>query len=135
MLPLNLAAVTPGVHFRLLWREEGVSVMKCPGLSMVIVSAVVLAPALIVERTGAQQPAPIKIDYPLDGSLFPPDFAAPAFLWRDPSGRAETWRVDVTFSDGWAAIQAHAPGERLRVGEIDPRALAATNQAPKLTPE
>jgi len=36
------------------------------------------------------QPAPrIVIDYPVDGSSFPPDMAAPTFLWRGGEARPE----------------------------------------------
>jgi hypothetical protein len=31
----------------------------------------------------AQQTARIVIDYPQEGSIFPPDFASPTFLWRE----------------------------------------------------
>jgi tetratricopeptide (TPR) repeat protein len=78
----------------------------------------------------AQQPAPITIDYPLDGSIFPPDMAAPTFLWRDNSN-ASTWVIEAPF----AGISVKSEGEPLRIGEIDPRAVSETNELPKLTPE
>jgi len=65
--------------------------------------------------------APIVIDYPAGGSVFPPDMAAPTFLWRDPAPGAVSWRIDVSFADGSAAIHVTAKGERMRIGEIDPR--------------
>jgi hypothetical protein len=79
--------------------------------------------------------APIVIDYPADGSVFPPDMAAPTFLWRDPAPGAVSWQIDVSFADGSAAIHAAAKGERMRIGEIDPRCVAPTNQPPRLTPQ
>jgi tetratricopeptide (TPR) repeat protein len=79
--------------------------------------------------------APIVIDYPADGSVFPPDMAAPTFLWRDPAPGAVSWRIDVSFADGSAAIHVTAKGERMRIGEIDPRCVSPTNQLPSLTPQ
>ena len=40
-------------------------------------------------------PATIVIDYPADGSIFPPDMAAPTFLWRDTAPGAVSWQIDV----------------------------------------
>jgi len=77
---------------------------------------------------------PILVDYPAEGSIFPPEITPPTFLWRDASN-ATVWRIDVSFTDGSAAIQARSAGERLRIGEIDPRCISENNQLPKLTPE
>ena len=79
--------------------------------------------------------APIVIDYPADGSVFPPDMAAPTFLWRDPAAGAVSWRIDVTFANGSAPIGVAAKGERMQIGEIDPRCVSPTNQLPSLTPQ
>ena len=79
--------------------------------------------------------APITIDYPAEGSIFPPEITAPTFLWRDPAASAATWLIEVAFTDGSPAIQVKSPGARLRLGEIDPRCVAETNELPKLTPE
>ncbi|MGD0124481.1 MAG: tetratricopeptide repeat protein [Terriglobia bacterium] len=76
----------------------------------------------------------IVVDYPAQGSIFPPEITPPTFLWRDASN-ATVWRLDVTFADGSAPIQAQAAGEPLRIGEIDPRCISENNQLPKLTPE
>lgn len=78
--------------------------------------------------------ASISIDYPLNGSVFPPDFAAPAFYWRDPSPAVKFWRIDVRFSDGAIPVQAVSKGQRPKVGEIDPRCVDTNNKLPKLTP-
>ena len=78
---------------------------------------------------------PIVIDYPADRSVFPPDMAAPTFLWRDPAPGAVSWRIDISFADGSTAIHAAAKGEPMKIGESDPRCVAPTNQPPKLTPQ
>jgi tetratricopeptide (TPR) repeat protein len=77
----------------------------------------------------------IVVDYPAEGSIFPPDMEAPTFLWRDPATKAATWRVEVTFADGSSALEATSAGEPMRLGELDPRAIGPTNEPPKLTPE
>ena len=82
----------------------------------------------------ADQPAKIAFDYPLDGSVFPPEITPPTFLWQDPSETAERWVVEISFAHHSAAIRVETPGERLQVGEIDPQA-GATNEASQLTPE
>ena len=83
----------------------------------------------------ADQPAPITIDYPENGSIFPPEITAPTFLWRDASAGARLWRIDITFGDGLPGIRAVSRGERLRIGEIDPRCVSDNNELPKLTPQ
>jgi tetratricopeptide (TPR) repeat protein len=81
------------------------------------------------------QPAKITIDYPGDGTIFPPEFPAPTFQWRDPDKAATSWGIDVTFSDGTPGIQAESAGEPMRIGEIDPRGSSSANQPPALTSE
>ncbi|SPE37728.1 Tetratricopeptide TPR_2 repeat protein (modular protein) [Candidatus Sulfopaludibacter sp. SbA3] len=61
--------------------------------------------------------------------------AAPTFLWRDPAPDAAAWHIDVSFADGSAAIRAAAKGERMQVGEIDPRCVSPNNRPPALTPQ
>ena len=86
-------------------------------------------------KPNAPQLAPIAVDYPEDGSIFPPEIIPPTFLWRDVSASASVWTIDVAFTDGAAGIRAQSAGERLRLGEIDPRCVSANNALPKLTPQ
>lgn len=79
--------------------------------------------------------AAIRIDYPTDGSLFPPEITAPVFLWRDTGKSATVWQIDVSFADGAPALHLTSPGEFLHVGRIDPDCVAPTNELPKLTPQ
>jgi Flp pilus assembly protein TadD len=81
-------------------------------------------------------PEAIAVTYPLEGSLFPPEFPAPPFEWRDPSPSARVWKIEVTFGEGAApALHAVSTGQPPQIGEIDPRAVGATNKPPELTPE
>jgi tetratricopeptide (TPR) repeat protein len=105
-------------------------------------SYVVAAIAVAVFGAGAavflagQRPRPITVDYPLEGSVFPPEFPPPTVLWRDASESATGWAIDVAFGEGAApSLRATSGGEPLPVGEIDPRAVGPTNELPKLTPE
>ncbi len=79
--------------------------------------------------------AAITIDYPSEGSVFPPDFAAPTVLWRDSADTSTSWQIQITFSDRAPGITVKSNGDALRVGEIDPRCVAATNELPELTPQ
>jgi len=76
---------------------------------------------------------PISIDYPLDGSIFPPGITPPTFLWRDAA--AEAWQIDIEFSDHSAPIHLEVKPERMRIGAIDPDCVSDTNELPKLTPQ
>ena len=79
--------------------------------------------------------AAIMIDYPENGAIFPPEITAPQFLWRDGGTGVASWRIDVSFGDGAAAIRAASKGERPGIGRIDPDCVASTNAPPRLTPE
>jgi tetratricopeptide (TPR) repeat protein len=48
------------------------------------------------------------IDYPADGTVFPPDIAAPAFRWANADANVVAWHVEVSFDDGGPALQAKA---------------------------
>jgi hypothetical protein len=94
-----------------------------------------IAPALLLEGLAAQRrgsPAAITVDYPEEGSIFPPEITAPTFLWRDAAETAAVWEITILLGDG-SQLHARSPGERLRIGETDPRCVSATNEPPKLT--
>ena len=79
----------------------------------------------------ASQPARITVDYPLDGSVFPPEITPPTFLWHDPAESAKRWVVEVSFASHSDGIRMETPGERLQMGELDP----AAGPGRELTPE
>ncbi len=76
----------------------------------------------------------LAIDYPADGSIFPPEIISPTFLWRDASASATLWKIEVSFHDGSAPIRTTSRGERMRIGKIDPDCISKSNELPKLTP-
>ncbi len=61
----------------------------------------------------------IAIDYPQEGSVFPPDISPPAFLWRDASPEAAAWLIEVVFAEHGPHIKVWSAGEKLQLGEID----------------
>jgi tetratricopeptide (TPR) repeat protein len=75
-------------------------------------------------------PAPIVIDYPEEGSIFPPEITPPTFLWRDGAKGVAWWRIDISFGAGPATIHATSKGERMPPGKLDPDCVADTNQPP-----
>ena len=76
---------------------------------------------------------PISIDYPEDGSIFPPGITPPTFLWRDAAGTS--WSIDIAFADNSAPIHATSKGERMQLGPIDPDCVSDSNSPPKLNPQ
>ena len=126
------------------------------GIALLVASLVVrqssahslhLASALVDEsRTSAAfrgraslaaspETASITIDYPQDGSIFPPDILPPIFIWRDADASAKSWRIAITFADGSKSIHANSHGEPIQIGKIDPRCVSENNKPPSLTPE
>jgi tetratricopeptide (TPR) repeat protein len=107
---------------------------KMAGLSP---KAILLPAVLVALAAGASKlaraAAAITIDYPEEGSIFPPEITPPTFLWRDAGGGVTFWRIEVSFSDGMATIHATSQGERMRIGRIDPDCVAETNEPPSLT--
>jgi tetratricopeptide (TPR) repeat protein len=79
--------------------------------------------------------AAITVDYPLPGSVFPPEFPPPEVIWRDAGKTAGWWSIEVMFSDGAAPIRTTSRGERMRLGPVDPRCIGPTNALPQLTAE
>jgi len=77
----------------------------------------------------------ITIDYPAPGTVFPPDMAAPTFLWRDRAETSETWVVEVEFDNGTPALRVKSSGPRLQIGVVDSRCVSETNEIPRLTAE
>ena len=48
----------------------------------------------------------LKIEYPLDETLFPPEIVPPTFRWTDDGDDADTWLVTVRFPDGREPVNA-----------------------------
>ena len=72
--------------------------------------------------SAANQLAAITIDYPLDGSVFPPEITPPTFLWRDDSESAKRWLIEVSFANRTGGIRVEASGYSPQLNEIDLKA-------------
>lgn len=62
-------------------------------------------PPIRVERIlSAYQPGmkvgALTIQYPLDGTLFPPEIIAPTFRWEDPHPHSDLWVIALNFTEG-----------------------------------
>ena len=76
----------------------------------------------------------ISVEYPLEGSVFPPEITAPVFLWRDANQSAKQWTAEISFGDRTAVIQVQVAGAFMRMGEIDTKAGIGKDLV-QLTPE
>ena len=74
---------------------------------------------------------PISIDYPENGSIFPPGITPPTFIWRDAA--ASSWQIEIVFADKSAPMHFQPKAERMHLGAIDPECISNTNELPKLT--
>lgn len=92
--------------------------------------------ARAVARSSEQQPQPasLTIDYPLDETIFPPDFVPPTFLWHEPTGEADTWLVDVSWSGRAEHVRTISRGPPPAAGKIDPACIAKNNEIYRPTP-
>jgi tetratricopeptide (TPR) repeat protein len=92
----------------------------------------ILLPGILLALAAAapNPPAAITVDYPEEGSIFPPEITPPTFLWHDATKGVAVWRIDVSFGAGVATIHATSKGERMRIGKLDPDCVADTNQPP-----
>jgi tetratricopeptide (TPR) repeat protein len=81
----------------------------------------------VLERGGAERSgATVTIDYPLEGSVFPPELVAPTFLWHDSVDDAGLWLIDVSFESTPHHIYALTRGPRAEP-DIDWRAVTEEN--------
>jgi len=90
--------------------------------------------ALPAVHAGKAPAAEVTVDYPRTGSIFPPEITPPTFLWHDPSESADRWNIDVSFADGSAPLHFESTGDKMSLGEIDPRTVAPVNELPQLPP-
>ena len=78
---------------------------------------------LVRSSREAHNVAGITIDYPSEGSIFPPEMIAPTFLWHDHDSQADTWMIDLSFEKDSQHVYVLVPGKDPPKGEIDPRCV------------
>lgn len=121
------------------------AVIKKTALAIIVTALILIISAILwrvaTRETANQQPAitgelaAITIDYPIEGSIFPPEFPPPTFLWSDSEAGATAWRIEVEFADGSTGFSVESPGDPMPIGEIDERCISSTNELPSLTSE
>jgi Flp pilus assembly protein TadD len=120
--------ISLGASAAALARRERRRLAWC-GLCTLLAALTATVPAM----PQAKRVSPIAIDYPADGSVFPPDIAAPTFLWRDPDASAASWRIEFALPGRKEKLEVVSKGVRLQVGESDPECVGSV--PPSLTTE
>jgi Flp pilus assembly protein TadD len=83
-------------------------------------ATVAAVPAGDAAGTGA-----LKIRYPQDGTLFPPEIVAPTLVWEDATQQVDRWWVVVRDDAGAELLRATVDGPRFRPSEGDWRRIKA----------
>src|SRR5215472_2161466 len=108
-----------------------VTVFGCSAVALICGAAFSTRTEGPADREVVPTPSKISIDYPLEGSVFPPEITAPTFLWHDANENVRRWVFQISFAAGSAPLSVGVTGTPLRQGEIDPNAGAGL----ALTPE
>ncbi len=79
--------------------------VSAAGLGVFFLRGTALDPQKVLESLArATPPGRLLIEYPLEGTLFPPEISAPTIHWKDEDVRADLWLVTIEFSDGQGRI-------------------------------
>ncbi|HQI28035.1 MAG TPA: tetratricopeptide repeat protein [Sedimentisphaerales bacterium] len=73
--------------------------------------------------SASENPSPLRVDYPLDDTILPPDLAAPTFVWSDPAPHTDVWLIDLAFGTDhvYTLTEGSAPA---RAPDDDPRSVS-----------
>jgi len=99
--------------------------------SVLLVAAAAISASSFKVTAATAEPSKITIDYPLQGSVFPPEITPPTFLWHDPTPTATRWAIEISAKNSPDKIRLESPGELLTRGPIDTEAGPPVD----LTPE
>jgi tetratricopeptide (TPR) repeat protein len=89
---------------------------------------------LLATDPAARKPAHVTVDYPLEGSIFPPEMIPPTFLWHDRADSADSWLIHVVLPDTANSLDILVPGMAPPEGRIDRLAISSTNEVYVPTP-
>ena len=103
------------------------------GIAVIVLLVVVFGRGLFWAAEGTWpaddgSAASLDVVYPADGSIFPPDFVAPTFLWRDKDSQANRWAIEVASEPGGEPLRFYCEGAPPPPGEIDKTCIAKTNE-------
>ncbi len=107
--------------------------MKSLGIEVCLVGLIAATWGGAPTPVRAAEAAPIVIDFPEEGSIFPPEITPPLFLWRETNPAATVWQIEVVFGERAPRVHAISRGEKLQVGELDTTLVGYV--PPTLTPE
>jgi len=95
--------------------------------------AVILAagPVPRLERIAAAADATLRITYPAEGTLFPPDSVAPTVVWTDETVHVDRWNVVVRDRAGADVVTASVDAPRWRPSEDDWKRIKKRSAASK----
>lgn len=79
-----------------------------------VLAAAAVAPAVAQERAAAPAAAGLRVTYPQEGTLFPPDIVAPTFVWEAPAAAPGKWEVVVRDGAGTELDRAAVAATRWR---------------------
>ena len=74
---------------------------------------IIAAAPAAADATGAR----LRITYPQEGTLFPPESVAPTFVWKDETGSVDRWYVVVRGNTGGDLLKAAVDVPRWRPSE------------------
>lgn len=98
------------------------AVLAAAGIPVALAAALLFAACARDGGTregGAAAPAPaaLKISYPQEGTLFPPEIVAPTFVWEDPTAGVDRWTVVVRDDAGAEVLREAVDAPRWRPTE------------------
>ena len=123
------------IHTRLVMKKKDDREVIVIRRMLISVAAIFLVAAAQGQSsaTPSTSLASITVDYPSDGSLFPPEIIPPTFRWRDSADTAAVWRIEVVFAERASHLKLLSRGEKTELGELD--TSLAGYVPPTLTPE
>jgi Leucine-rich repeat (LRR) protein len=86
----------------------------------------------VLEPTASPPAGRVEVDYPLDGSVFPPEFLPPRFRWQDDTPGVDAWAVLVEGTGGRLLALTRCPPPPPE--EVDLDAVGVNNEVYKPTP-
>lgn len=70
--------------------------------------------------------ASLKVTYPFDGAVFPPEFIPPMFMWLDETGQADRWMIDIALPGETGSIRILTADNPLPDPDIDMQCIEIT---------
>ena len=93
------------------------------------IAAVLVAGVGLVNVKAGNEPARISIDYPLNGPVFPPTWRRRHFSGAIPQQPPTPGRSTSPSPTAPRPLHLLSKGERMQIGEIDPRCISEHQQA------